>query len=302
MFKDRFKTLVLSIENFQGGTQMNMQENMEVIENKIKEVEVEENKWDSKYAGTNELEDIANRFSLVGELYESKFKNYELAGKYFEKAAARYEKLFILEDSAKHYEEASKNFEKSIDSLSKASINYEKSAAKYNHINDNRFLQNIDKAIYDCSEAERLYKVAGKNEKSNEMYIKKHDLEKKYFKNKIKSKYVGHLIWKISTNYGTSLIRLSIVSIIIYLAFSYVYWDSNLITLSQLSNEQSLNYSTTIGDALYFSAVNFIGINYGDLIPRLSGRLVAVSQGVLGVGLLAVFIAIAVNKIIQSYK
>ena len=283
---------------------MNEQEIMESIEKTKTEVETLENEWDSKYSGTNFLKEVASKYALLGDIYGLKIKDYGLAGVNHEKAAGIYERIYKLERSAKHFEKASENFDKATDALYKASKNFEKSTEKYDVIKDNRFLQGIERAIYNCSEAERLYKVAGKNDKSDKMYVRKHELEKKYLNKKRKKlKFVKNLIWGKFTNYGTSFKGLGILAIILYLSFSLVYWKYNLITLSLISDEKSLNYSTTIADALYFSATNLIGINYGELVPKpLLGRLAAVIEGVIGIGLITVFIAIATNKIIKSDK
>ena len=281
---------------------MNEQEAIESIEKITTEADVLENEWDSKYSGTYLLIEAASKYSLVGDNYELEIKDYGLAGENYEKAAGIYERIYKIEESARHFENASKNFDKVIDALSKASKSFEKSTEKYDALKDNRFLQGIEKAIYNCSEAERLYKVAGKNDESDKMYVRKHELEKKYLKKKRKLlKFFYKWLWEKFTNYGTSFKGLGILVIIILLFFSSVYLTFDLITLSQISDEKSLNYSTTIADALYFSVTNLIGMNYGELVPKpLLGRLVAVIEGVVGIGLITVFIAIGVNKIIKS--
>ena len=105
--------------------------------------------------------------------------------------------------------------------------------------------------------------------------------------------YIPSLFMDISCGYGEKPHRIVISALLTILGFALLFWSFGGI-------ESSVNPAGTLiwSDYLYYSAVTFTTVGYGDLIPKASSlfRLMAATEAFLGVFLTGLFIFTLARK------
>lgn len=129
--------------------------------------------------------------------------------------------------------------------------------------------------FYNASE---IYKQNGKNEQ----YLDTYYMYKKYEREEKQGINILDWFVEVTTKYFTSWKRtlLSIASVILIYFVIYMICSGNL-----KYGSGYVNYTlwSTIGNSLYFSLITFTTIGYGDISPVGFLKLVAASEGLLGI-------------------
>lgn len=93
--------------------------------------------------------------------------------------------------------------------------------------------------------------------------------------------------------YGESPARVLATSLTIILLYSLFYWSLGAITTG------SLHFLPSFTESLYFSAVTFTTLGYGDYQPKPDFQLLAISEAFLGAFVLAFFVVVVSRKLIR---
>ena len=107
-------------------------------------------------------------------------------------------------------------------------------------------------------------------------------------------KKVGQFLSEYLIGYGERPLRMFwwIVGAIFFFACFYFFFD--IIQSNGVSTQFSLN-------SLYFSAVTFATLGYGDFAPVTTcGKILATSQAIIGVIFIALFVVSLARKIIRD--
>jgi hypothetical protein len=99
--------------------------------------------------------------------------------------------------------------------------------------------------------------------------------------------YIPSLFMDISCGYGEKPHRIAISALFTILVFAFIFWSFKGIQCP-VDPAGTLNWM----DYLYYSAVTFTTVGYGDIIPKASSlfRLMAAAEAFLGVFLTGLFI------------
>lgn len=92
------------------------------------------------------------------------------------------------------------------------------------------------------------------------------------------SEYLKSIIYWLLIGYGEKPVRVAVIAAAVMLCYAAAYYALNAIS------------DPTFADALYFSVVTFTTLGYGDVLPRSSFRLLAVSEALAGVVLSGLFL------------
>lgn len=99
--------------------------------------------------------------------------------------------------------------------------------------------------------------------------------------------YIPSVIMAILCGYGEKPARIVISALFTVLFYAMIYY-----VLGAVQNTQSPGYTVSWSDYIYYSAVTFTTVGYGDFLPKAHGlfRLLAASEAFLGVFLSGLFV------------
>ncbi|MFA5085936.1 MAG: potassium channel family protein, partial [Candidatus Omnitrophota bacterium] len=105
--------------------------------------------------------------------------------------------------------------------------------------------------------------------------------------------YIPSLFMDISCGYGEKPHRIIISALLTIFGFAILFWSLRGV-VSSIDPANALTWS----DYLYYSAVTFTTVGYGDIIPKASSffRLMAATEAFLGVFLTGLFIFTLARK------
>jgi hypothetical protein len=134
--------------------------------------------------------------------------------------------------------------------------------------------------------------------KAGEFYYREMECKKKALKEKKLSldwfKSFGYSFLKHSCGYGEKPLRVMRNSLISVLGFAFAYFFTNSINLSGNSVLRNILQS------IYFSTITFTTLGYGDIHPiNDAGRVLAMSEAVLGAIFIALFIFVFGRKMMR---
>jgi tetratricopeptide (TPR) repeat protein len=102
---------------------------------------------------------------------------------------------------------------------------------------------------------------------------------------------VGLAIYWATAGFGYRPFRILVTALIAILVYAILYWGTNGITFV------AGNDSTSIWDAIYFSGITFTTIGYGDAVPAPHMRLIALTEGALGLFTMSFFVVVLANRL-----
>ena len=111
------------------------------------------------------------------------------------------------------------------------------------------------------------------------------------------SKFADAFIW-FTCGYGVKPLRTIFIAGFMILLFSFIYWKGEGIIRLKENNKET-NQTVSFWDALYFSAVTFTTVGYGDWYPKDLFRKFVVIEGLLGWLTLALFLVTLANVMIR---
>jgi hypothetical protein len=112
-----------------------------------------------------------------------------------------------------------------------------------------------------------------------------HDVELTWFKRIELSLY-----WLMS-GFGLRPLRVIATSLVVIFIYGIIYWVGG--GAVDLQSQQSVGLS----DSIYFSGITFATVGYGDLIPAVHARWIALSEGLLGAFLLGFFVVVLSHRL-----
>ncbi|HPR41503.1 MAG TPA: pentapeptide repeat-containing protein [Candidatus Methanofastidiosa archaeon] len=96
-----------------------------------------------------------------------------------------------------------------------------------------------------------------------------------------------------TSRYGESPTRVLGTSLALILLYAFVYWYVGGISMGDAS------FIPSFKESLYFSAVTFTTLGYGDYQPKPDFQLLAISEAFLGAFVLAFFVVVVSRKLIR---
>jgi len=96
-----------------------------------------------------------------------------------------------------------------------------------------------------------------------------------------------------TARYGESPARVLGTSLMMILLYALVYWYVGGISMGDAS------FIPSFKESLYFSAVTFTTLGYGDYQPKFDYQLLAISEAFLGAFILAFFVVVVSRKLIR---
>lgn len=221
-------------------------------------------------------------------ILNNKCKEYEKAAKYYDLAA----KYYTLDSENQKAGEFS---EKAARTLIKNPKN-EKKLSHYKYI------------IRYSVNAKNYYGNAGYYEESGKMFqIEMHYRMKRLFnikklepncssKDRRESlvKGIFYFMAEKLLGYGESIIRIISTALGIISVFGIIYWNFGLLTISRP------DYNLKFIDYLYFSAVTFTTLGYGDITPNLSylaAKVLSISEACIGAFTMALIVLVVSRKL-----
>ena len=107
-------------------------------------------------------------------------------------------------------------------------------------------------------------------------------------------KFIDERFWDKCIGYGMEPVKLWKFLYRVFLFFTALFLIPN--TLTSLSDSISIHWY----DKIYFSAITFLTIGYGDLQPIGIGKIIAPIEGFFGLLLTGGFVAILLRKLIRK--
>lgn len=101
------------------------------------------------------------------------------------------------------------------------------------------------------------------------------------------------LHWAVA-GFGFRPLRVIGTAVVIMVVYALIYWASDGVVRNGWQGPISF------GKALYFSGVTFCTIGYGDFVPANHVRLLALTEGFLGVLTMGFFVAVLANRVSKS--
>ena len=111
------------------------------------------------------------------------------------------------------------------------------------------------------------------------------------------SKFADAFMW-FTCGYGVIPLRTIFIAGFTIMLFSLIYWKGEGITRLKENNIEN-NQTVSFWDALYFSAVTFTTVGYGDWFPKDRFRKFVMIEGLLGWLILALFLVTLANVMIR---
>lgn len=108
-----------------------------------------------------------------------------------------------------------------------------------------------------------------------------------------KTKWAANKMLFHFARYGESPQRVLFTSLMIILMYAVVYWASGGITPDVSS------YTPSFLESVYFSAVTFTTLGYGDFHPKSSFQIFAISEALLGAFIMAFFVVVVSRRLIR---
>ncbi len=104
------------------------------------------------------------------------------------------------------------------------------------------------------------------------------------------------LYWALA-GFGYRPLRILGVALVLILAYAVVYWLSGGIASPAGIDSAAGTASASFLDAVYFSGITFATVGYGDLVPAPAMRLVALTEGALGLFTMSFFVVVLANRL-----
>lgn len=106
----------------------------------------------------------------------------------------------------------------------------------------------------------------------------------------------GYGFWRISSNYGVSLLRWQIIFFSMATFFGFLYWKFNLVRYSDTPSTQVTGFSN-----FYFSFITITTLGFGDIIAKKGvGEFVVTLEVLIGYMMLGVLMGIFTKKFIRN--
>ena len=80
-------------------------------------------------------------------------------------------------------------------------------------------------------------------------------------------------------------------AVLVVVAYAAIYWGAEGLTLADGRPASSFD------EALYFSGITFATVGYGDILPAPHMRIVALSEGAIGIFTLSFFVVVLANRL-----
>ena len=109
---------------------------------------------------------------------------------------------------------------------------------------------------------------------------------------------VGWLFARNVFGYGERIKGVVITAALVIFGFAGYFWSHAAIG-PKLSAHELATHEPSFLECLYFSAVSFSTLGYGDLVPNETYRLVASGEALLGAALMALFVVALTRKYIR---
>jgi len=103
---------------------------------------------------------------------------------------------------------------------------------------------------------------------------------------------VSNLVW----GYGEKPFRVFGTALASIFIFGFIYAGSGLVLPA------GGRFVTSLADSLYFSAVTFSTVGYGDFLPHGWVKLAAVLEGLLGITLTPLFVVALTRRYLRMYR
>ena len=154
----------------------------------------------------------------------------------------------------------------------------------------------------DSIEKWRLIKKTAAQKGDRNLYLRSaYRLNKCYTKKeKNKFKKLSLIFFSALCGYGYRPFRTILASLLTILLFGCVFW------FVYLCDSQSLYFTRDIFsffNCIYFSGITFATIGFGDILPNVLGiKIVAIIEGMIGVGMLSLFIFSLTKTLTEHIK
>jgi hypothetical protein len=146
------------------------------------------------------------------------------------------------------------------------------------------------------------YKKSAAQKGERKLYLKSaYKLNKSYTKEeKNIFKKFGLILFSWVCGYGYRPFRSLLTSLFLIIAFGFTFW------IIALNNTQAISFTKetyTFLNCIYFSGITFTTIGYGDILPNvLSIQILSILEGILGVGMLSLFIFSLTKTLTEHIK
>ncbi len=152
----------------------------------------------------------------------------------------------------------------------------------------------------------------GQYDSEDKAYIEFKRFEEKVIFHNLATKSIIHKIWGFPAYYfrmlvfdhaglyATNPVRVLFSMVISYIVFSLIFVIMQLLNLGKFTvDDSNFSFIKKIGESLYFSAITYLTIGYGDISPIGINRFFAALEGFVGVFLMAYFTVAFVRKILR---